>query len=121
MHREIKFRGRSIDTKEWVYGFLYINSNDGRTFVLVDGDLTEDFTAVVVIPETIGQYIGLKDKNGKEIYEEDIFCHPNAPKYKYVVEWEDGGFSIFIEDTGFKHNYIEVIGNIHENPELISW
>ena len=82
----------------------------------------------IVDPSTVGQYVGLTDKNGKKIFEGDIvegfdFC---ADDDGYgVVTWDDGGFLVFNGSLcgSFVENYngrdFEVIGNIHDNPELI--
>lgn len=63
--REIKFRGKSLDNGEWVYGSLIQWRKDKFTIHNLDGNIAVDHTSV-------GQYTGLKDKNGKEIYEGDI-------------------------------------------------
>ena len=81
-----------------------------------------------VMPETVGQYTGLNDKNGNKIFEGDIVKLSNST---VVVSWENGGLGYiskgwgdFISFAGHNHlksilSYIEVIGNIHDNPELV--
>ena len=143
MSREIKFRGIPLRDADdiyeiadydgtFVYGY-YIKNGDGA---LIVGDQTKELDDVGlsrwfedVVPETVGQYTGLKDANGKEIYEGDIV----KSSYKYAqpkisqVIMEDGNSYILGEDlaTGNEMlvsghiNEIEVIGNVHTNPELL--
>lgn len=131
--REIKFRGFSIGKKKWVYG------NYNYTFER--GYLSQGYDDVPprcyyidtetnyyeVYSQSIGQYTGLKDRNGKEIYEGDIV---KVHKGKYVVEYWTGQLLVswFLKSTtSGDTEYMEmacigeseVIGNIYENPELL--
>ena len=73
--RDYKFRGQKIDTKEWIYGsFIQMNSNEHQCFIFPENtplciELT-DFYTIPILKETVGQYTGYHDRNGKEIYEE---------------------------------------------------
>lgn len=95
MNREIKFRGKRIDNGEWVYGDLLQPTEICDIYEIANCE-SIDGTRYEVIPETIGQYTGLDDKNGKEIYEGDI-----------------------VKITGSLEKFTEVIGNIYDNPELL--
>ncbi len=126
--REILFRGKRFETQEWIEGDLLI---DGPKDVSIRADhctMYED-----VLPETVGQYTGLSDKNGKKIFEGDICSfidfHSGSDMETYcegVWSFEDGQFYISNRlscDTsdliceGVFEGYI--IGNIHDNPELL--
>nr|WP_308743224.1 YopX family protein [uncultured Anaerocolumna sp.] len=133
MQREIKFRGQRVDTKEWVYGYL-VKDSIGTTCIITYfgcsitacsdcGVPAVDYYEV--IPETVGQYTGLKDKNGKEIYEGDIlWCDLG---WKYAVEWdeEEGRFIGYTLENERKIVYVNrdpksgIIGNLFDNPELL--
>lgn len=136
--REILFRGKRKDTKEWIEGYLIIIDNHYwivKNSALYDnnpdGSWKLSVIAFEVIPETVGQYTGLKDKNGKMIFEGDIF-RTAFPDCMAVVTW-DAECARFIGYTlgnerkivyvgrVDKHNRsaVEVIGNIHDNPELL--
>jgi uncharacterized phage protein (TIGR01671 family) len=117
MKREIKFRGRLIDNGEWVYGNYIEKDHPQYAEPTFWASLIHDraLTAVEVDPETVGQYTGLKDKNGKEVYEGDIL---KGGIYKsFFVEWdfEENGWNI----TEYGARSFEVIGNIYKNPELL--
>lgn len=116
--REILFRGKRIDNGEWAYS----RCPDGT---LYSGVVKHDF-----IPETIGQYTGLIDKNGKRIYEGDI-CRNTRNGDTVSVKWHGtmAGYvcskrksNSILYDFGelFRaYDKYEVIGNIHDNPELL--
>lgn len=122
MNREIKFRGKAYNDK-WIYGYCYkvksLFSSDFNWFIRNDYQKDE-----MVIPETIGQYTGLKDKNGVEIYEGDIVRWTDIKMEIFWGEdigtgygfcWRPYGEEQFYHEsmTGFIDEY-EVIGNIYD-------
>lgn len=118
MNREIKFRALRADSKGWVYGDLLCNWTIPQILSEDDGNEYK------VIPESVGQFTGLKDQNGVDIYEGDIcsgHCDGNG-----VITWTDfdGGYDYVFKDESnvgiweVKNN-IQIIGDIHENPELL--
>lgn len=123
--REIKFRGYNAKNKEWLYGCYLINR--GEHFICPDGIQPADKTSedFQIDPETLGQFTGLKDKHGKEIYEGDVLKE-NTTKSKYIVEWraDTAAFVMVLSKTDQWYNmmfaqHIKIIGNIHDNPELV--
>lgn len=143
--REIKFRGKRIKNGEWVYGDLR-QENSGRKVIMTNlstwGDNPDDVEPygddITVDPNTVGQYTGLKDKNGKEIYEGDIMFLSDRGSHKEEVIVEHGlyGWTFYNPKTATfysdgSHTYYAVenyrfmfgtgvcIGNIHDNPELL--
>jgi len=117
MNREIKFRGYSYAKQKWVYGSLLVFGDDAQ-IVGVNGGPTE------VDPATVGQYTGLKNNAGTEIYEGDIIA--NYVRNEFVVFWGTTGWkarSLYTDEVfnlmgGLSQvSYVScsVIGNIHEH------
>jgi uncharacterized phage protein (TIGR01671 family) len=130
--REIEFRGKRIDNGEWCFGDLIQTKRDGKAGILP----FEAWTGEEIIPETVGQYIGLKDENGVKVFEGDIVritihvCGNSADRV-YIrkrVCWFRNEFVFQALDKDVTHpnlihlsdqETMEVIGNTHENPELL--
>lgn len=117
MEREIKFRGKRTDTKEWIYGFYAKTVTSEEINCVADCRkqdiiIDEHGTFYYVIPETVGQYTGLKDKAGKEIYEGIKIKHENPKPFKesiYNVLFLNGGFAIQNDD------YVEDLNEFLKN------
>ena len=145
--REILFRGQTRKNGEkvematgekvpghWVYGGIFPGTGDYS--IIYGGETEKDLERHVVYSETVGQYTGLKDKNGKRIFEGDIvaqnwydYDEPRDDSFGNVEFCEyDCSFSVMdVNKDGFMplgrcgsyHWEVEVIGNIHDNPELL--
>ena len=124
MKREILFRGKVFLKEEWVYGDL-VKTENLCAIKKAEGDY---FRPTQVFPNTVGQYTGLKDCNDKGIYEGDIVTIGN--NLKAIVIWFNGSFrfqdelsskATYLDDIGvIMRDYdVQVIGNIHDNPELM--
>ena len=117
--REIKFRGKDYGN-DWQYGCLVREVWGQYKNLMIKKDKRE----WAVLEDTVGQYTGLKDKNGTEIYEGDIL-NCGDKRIRYVVKWIDTGRSARqINNTSYIgliawKNKLEVMGNIHDNPELL--
>ena len=127
--REILFRGKhSEKSMLWDYGDLYVDHD--KVYIATRDTMHGVRVHGEVIPDTVGQYTGLTDKNGKKIFEGDIlsthfdFNNPEDES-RTVVEW--GNFRWVTHQPGYEPDEITdfdkglwtVIGNIHDNPELI--
>lgn len=124
--RESKFRGYSHEHERWIYGDL-LQYPDGEVYIVEHSD--GESLSYRVEPKTIGQYIWLKDKNGKEIYDGDIVENGGYYNIMGVVRYDTEYAHYFIrnEASGESMDFaeissseVEVIGNIHDNPELIN-
>ena len=126
--REILFRGKRKDNEEWVKGHLGIEVGNQLVIEYCDFDDILDEYCVkerFIIPETVGQYTGLKDKNDRRIFEGDIIRDEDGDIM--VVKWQSEGALFVLEPKPYVsvHFYstlpskIEIIGNIHDDPELL--
>ncbi len=124
--REIKFRGYNEESKKWIYGY-YVKFDDLHFIIPKNSKLSEFPTDsdMVVVPESIGQFTGLKDKNEIEIYEGDIVDWPNYEgRLLYFVEFLNGRFGLNLSRDGFGLDLeiskkCEVIGNKFEHNHLL--
>lgn len=133
--REILFRGKRKDNGEWVMGNLFVPDNpETPTQICIGTNIVR--ISYDIDPKTIGQYTGLKDKNDKKIFEGDIL---NVRSYDYNYEYSTKVFynshTLCVDVYGQDYDYtaigfaydvwddenceIEIIGNIHDNPELL--
>lgn len=127
--RTIKFRGKGVDNNLWEYGWLYCKHGE---YYIKDG-VNDTVKPFLVNQNTIGQFTGLSDRNGKDIYEGDIvqgleyadFYTGIDGEVNAVVIWDDNRASLVL-DAGCEYysdlsicKAVTVIGNIHDNPELM--
>jgi len=132
--REIKFRGKELGTGQWVYGNL-VKLADGQVYIIPQNIIGDSIPQYSVDPKTVGQYTGLQDRNGNDIYEGDISEGEHAI---YLILWDEQKAqfrakviktkSVLIKHCSFPlWQYVEndekcrfgIIGNRFDNPELL--
>lgn len=150
MNREILFRGKSVETNEWVYGSYILEKYENISYICYfEYGVSISIKQVEVIPETVGEFTGMTDKNGTKIFEGDIvrtqpfYTRPYSAKRKEkqflgIVEYRiisrdlagqkfDAFWQVnIVEDTGNYGHYswtlfwdCEVVGNKFDDPELL--
>ena len=134
--REILFRGKRVDNGKWVKGYLTKSHRPNRYHscwcieveeVLMQYRQGTEYTMqpYEVIPESVSEFTGLTDKNGNKIFEGDIVCfHGELYSEIFSIVFADGCFRLGTKN-GYSytlhnlHSALKVIGNIHDNPELL--
>lgn len=133
--REILFRGKRTDNCEWAYG-APTKDNHGEMVMVESTFECEEYNCrgancLYVDENTVGQYTGLTDKNGKRIFEGDILRLAYHPEEDVIIEWHDGRFNFrkrnHPKDYGYERlccvqiavSHLRVIGNIYDNPDLL--
>lgn len=135
MNRTIKFRGKSLQTGEWFYGYLqqYQEKHAKILCICATSIRTwKDALLYEIYPETVGQFTGLLDKNGKEIYEGDILCYIDDSGHIHTWEVvceiacmklrrEKGAIGRIPNTPMFNHDTrkMHIIGNVYDHPELL--
>lgn len=124
--REILFRGKRVSDGEWLLGCLICYTRKGELVCCIHGD----YYSHAIDPATVGQFTGLTDKNGKKIFEGDILAaklfgnhiDKGVVRYgQYNCSCCDGVYGWYVDggDIRDAEELCEVIGNIHDNPELM--
>ena len=131
--REILFRGKRVDNGEWIEGY-FLPGNERQSLhpcIFVYLPETQSFECFDIDIDTLGEYTGLTDKNGTRIFEGDIVKQEFSKLRQStngICEFHNGSFGLKIKVLGIERFFpfacicnstYEVIGNIHDNPELL--
>ena len=138
MNREIKFRGQQINTKKWIHGYLY---REKGLYLICENIRYAEKEPILL--DTVGQFTGLHDKNGKEIYEGDAWEDEDG---YYIIVWDEKEAGFLVDTYGFEEwlgeggqecygnkiefisrepidyfdfSKIEITKNIYDNPDLL--
>jgi len=128
MNREIIFRGKRVGNGEWVYGNLLLNTIDheDKAYIIPYFKSSNNFDYIEIIPESVGQYTGLRDQNNRAIYEWDIIhiWYSRDTSGTDIVEWNEVvQFECYGDKSGFEIPFLnrcEVVGNIYEHSHICS-
>ena len=131
---KIKFRGKSVETNEWVYGYYGVKGEgtDLEKHCIMVSTLQTNaiipffyFTDIEVISETVGQFIGLTDKNGNDIFDEDLLRLKCLGWEYALVKFHNGVFGFYVNENDRLLSNVpeywedsEIIGNIHDKYVL---
>lgn len=123
--REILFRGKRVDNGEWVQGHICRYGWIGKEKDYIIPDYASALYTAEIDPETVGQYTGFVDNNGKKIFEGDIVWNNYDEDY-CNVEWDNDTarfiITCFTSTVNFDNicgEELEIIGNIYDNPEMM--
>lgn len=123
--REILFRGKRVDNGEWVQGHICRYGWIGKEKDYIIPDYASALYTAEIDPETVGQYTGFVDNNGKKIFEGDIVWNNYDEDY-CNVEWDNDTarfiitcFTSTVNSDNICGEELEIIGNIYDNPEMM--